>query len=214
MEYNSTREKLVMPEYGRNIQKMIEFAISVEDRDKRTAVARAIVTIMASMNPKIKETADYKQKLWDQLIIISGFRLDVDSPFPYPDREVLESKPRKVSYKKDPMRFRHYGRSIERIIAKAITYEEGPEKEALIQTIANHLKKSYLNWNRDSVNDELIYKHFEELSGGRLQLGEDFKLNETSDILARQKRKKFVNKRENGGGNSNNKMRMRRHKNQ
>ena len=199
-----------MPEYGRNVQKMIEYVVSVEDREKRTHIARVIVSIMASMNPKIRESGDYKQKLWDHLIIISGFKLEVDSPYPYPEREVLESKPDKIPYKNDPMKFKHYGRSIERIIAKAITYPEGAEKEALIETIANHLKKSYLNWNRDSVNDELIYKHFEELSGGELKLGEDFKLNETSDILARNKRKKFVNKRDNS---SNNKMKNRKNKN-
>ncbi len=192
-----------MPEYGRNVQKMIQQAVSIEDREKRTTIAKAIVNIMASMNPKVKESGDYKHKLWDHLIIISGFNLDVDSPYPYPDRNVLEAKPQKLSYKKEPMRFRHYGRNVERIIAKAITLPEGEEKEALIEIIANHLKKSYLNWNRDSVNDELIYKHFEELSGGELKLDEGFRLHETSDILGRNRRKKFVNKRDNNTRNRN-----------
>lgn len=201
MEYNSTRNKLVMPEYGRNVQKMIRNAMTIEDREKRSRIAKAIVNIMASMNPKVKESADYKQKLWDHLIIISDFKLDVDSPYPYPDQHVLKSRPRKLNYKKNPMRFRHYGRNIERIIAKAIALPDGEEKEALIQIIANHLKKSYLNWNRDSVNDELIYKHFEELSGGDLKLDEDFKFHETSEILGRNRRKKFVGKRDNNPRN-------------
>jgi hypothetical protein len=194
MEYNTTRKKLAMPEYGRNVQKMILYAISIEDREHRLKVANVIVNIMAQMHPKLKETADYKQKLWDHLYIISDWQLDVDGPYPPPSRDVLESRPKSVPYSDGRIKYRPYGKNIEAVIQKAIEYDEGPEKEAFMKAIANHLKKSYLNWNRDSVNDDLIFEHFADLSGGKLNIEGDFKLNETSDILARGKKKKFSGK--------------------
>ena len=200
MEYNSQRIKLIIPEYGRNIQKMIDHCIAIEDREKRTRTAELIVNVMAQMSPKSRESGDYKQKMWDHLYIISGFRLDVDSPYPPPPRDILYTKPRRIPYSEGHIRFRHYGKNIEAIIEKAISYPEGPEKVALIKTIANHLKKSYLNWNRNSVDDDLILSHLDTLSRHKLKLGEDFKLNNTSDILQRNKKKKFI-KPINGNGN-------------
>jgi len=201
MEYNTTRKKLAMPEYGRNVQKMILYAMSIEDREHRLKVANVIVNIMAQMHPKLRETADYKHKLWDHLHIISDWQLDVDGPYPPPSREVLESKPETVAYSDGRIKFRPYGKNIEGVVEKAIEYEEGPEKEAFMKAIANHLKKSYLNWNRDSVNDELIFEHFADLSDGKLKIEGEFKLNETSDILARGKKKKYSGKqRDNNHG--------------
>jgi len=205
MEYNTTRRHLEMPEYGRNIQKMINYVVSIEDRQHRLRAAQVIVSIMAQMHPKVKETADYRQKLWDHLYIISDWRLDVDGPYPAPPKDVLVSKPSRIDYSSGSIRFKPYGKNIERIIEQAIALGDGPEKDALMKSIANHLKKSYLNWNRDSVNDELIFEHFRELTDGKTVLGEDFKLNETNDILAMNKKKKFPSKqRENnypGGKN-------------
>lgn len=194
MEYNTTRKHLEMPEYGRNIQKMILYAISHEDKEKRLKVAQVIVNIMAQMHPKVKDMGDYRQKLWDHLYIISDWKLDVDGPYPPPSREVVESKPGRVPYSFNKIKFKPYGKNIEGVIEKAIAYEEGPEKQAFMKAIANHLKKSYLNWNRDSVNDELIFEHFKEMSDGKLTLDENFKLNETNDILARNKKKKYTGK--------------------
>ena len=195
MEYNTTRPHLEMPEYGRNVQKMVQYAISIDDREKRLRIANVIVNILAQMNPKVKETADYKQKLWDQLYIISDWKLEVDGPFPPPSREILLSKPDRVPYSNAKIRFKPYGKNIETLIEKAIAYEDGPEKNAFMKAIANHLKKSYLNWNRDSVNDDLIFEHFTELTEGKLILDEDFKLNETNDILAKvPQKKKFTGK--------------------
>ena len=190
MEYNSQRVKLIIPEYGRNIQKMVDYAITIEDREKRTNAAKFIVSVMASMNSQNRDAGDYKQTLWDHLYIISKFLLDVDGPYPMPEKETLERKPDKVEYSDKRIRLRHYGKNIEAIINKAITYDEGPEKEALIHTIANHLKKSYLNWNRESVDDEAIASHLELLSGGKLELSENLRLTSTSDILSRNKPKK------------------------
>ena len=173
---------------------MIRYALGIEDRERRLKVAHVIVNIMAQMHPRLRETADYKQKLWDHLYIISGWELDVDGPYPPPPRDILASKPRQVPYSAGKIRFKPYGKIIERIIEMAIEEEDGPQKDAIIRNIANHLKKSYLNWNRDSVNDELIFEHFRELSDGKLKLDDDFRLNETSDILSKNKKKKFTGK--------------------
>lgn len=217
IDYNTTRNKLVISEYGRNIQKMIEYATTIEDRDKRTQAAHIIVNVMAQMNAQVKETVDYEQKLWDHLHIISNFELDVDGPFPAPDRKALETKPDKVPYQENNIKFRHYGKNLEKIIETAIQYEEGEEKDAFIQTIANHLKKSYLNWNRDSVNDELILQHLELLSQGKLKLPDNAKLIHTGDVVPRtpSKKKKFTSRRtkENYSNGSSFKPRHRNHSN-
>jgi hypothetical protein len=202
MEYNSQREHLIIPEYGRNIQKMVNYAKTIEDREKRTEAAKFIVSVMASINQQNRDAGDYKQTLWDHLFIISKFELDVDSPYPMPAKETLTRKPDKVKYSDNRIRFRHYGKNIEAIIKKAIEYEDGPEKDALIHAIANHLKKSYLNWNRESVDDVAIEKHLEILSDGKLSLSEDQTLTSTSDILARNKtkKKKFVPRSKDNSG--------------
>lgn len=202
MEYNSQRNKLIIPEYGRNVQKMVNYTVSIEDREKRNKASLAIFNIMSQINPGIKESTDYQRTLWDHMYIISKFRLDIDSPFPPPSQEDLTRKPEKVEYATGNIRFRHYGKNIQGIIDKAIAFEEGPEKEALIQTIGNHLKKSYLNWNRESVADETIESHLSKLSNENLELSEEHKLASTSDILARNKpkKKKFQQRGKDGNG--------------
>jgi hypothetical protein len=204
MEYNTQRKKMIIPEYGRNLQKMINNCVEIEDRVKRTKTADFIVNVMANMNPKVKESGDYKQKLWDHLYIISDFRLDVDSPYPPPPKDVLQSKPKRLNYPSLDIRFAHYGKNIEKIIEKAADFPEGPEKEALVKAIANHLKKSYLNWNRNSVDDDMILKHLAILSKNRLKLDDDFKFHQTSEILARTKKKKFTKQSHQGGNNPRN----------
>ncbi len=194
MEYNTQRKKLAISEYGRNLQKMVEHIMAVPDRDKRTQYAYAIVDIMAQMHNQ-KDSQEFRVKLWDHLFIMSDFELDVDSPFKKPDAESLAKKPDSLSYPKGGIRFHHYGRNIQMIIEKAVNFEDGPEKDAIVRLIANHLKKSYLTWNRESVDDDLIAKHLYELSHGELQLAEDEQLNTTSDILARNKRKAKPNQR-------------------
>lgn len=193
MEYNTGRPKLIIPEYGRNIQKMVDYALTVEDREKRTNIAKIILQIMAQVNPGVKESIDYKQKLWDHLCIISDYRLDVDSPYPVPSRELLEVKPERVPYSVKNFKYGHYGRNIEKIIEKVATMEDGPEKDAQVNIIANHLKKAFLTWNRDSVNDEVIYEHLAELSKNKLKLSEDARLQQTHELIGRQntKKKKF-----------------------
>lgn len=216
MEYNSTRKKLVIPEYGRNIQKLINYTVEMEDRKKRTQMAYLIVHIMSSMNPQVRDSADYKRKLWDHMFFISDFKLDVDSPYPKPSPDILTEKPKRLEYGNQEIMFRHYGKNVEKIIEKAKEYKEGEEKDALVQIIANHLKKSYLNWNRDSVNDQLIEEHLKVLSGGELKLKEEQELAPTAEILSKSRRKKFTPRQQNDnqrGGGSNQRDNRRRRSN-
>lgn len=209
MEYNTTRNELVISEYGRNIQKMIEFTMTMEDKLKRTKAAYLIVDVMAQMHPQVKDTVDYKQKLWDHLHIISDFKMDVECPYPIPSKQALETKPERVPYQENNIKFRQYGKNLQRIIEKAIELEEGKEKDAFIKAIANHIKKSYLNWNRDSVNDELIFEHLNILSDGKLKMPDNARLLNTGDILSRGsggsrdrdqgKRKKFKRPKDKNG---------------
>ena len=192
MEYNTTRELMFIPEYGRNIQRMIKFFCTIEDREKRNKAAKFIVNVMAQLNPNTKEAGDYKHKLWDHLFIIADFKLDVDAPYPPPPPLSLSTKPEHLSYHDKEIEYKHYGKNIALMIEKAMEYEEGAEKDALVVAIANHMKKSYLNWNRESVADELIEQHLGILSKEKLKLKQDFKFAHTNDILAQnQKRKPF-----------------------
>jgi hypothetical protein len=202
MEYNTTRKQMVIPEYGRNIQEMIEYTCAIEDREKRNKSAKFIINVMSQMHPQVRDSVDYKHKLWDHLHIISDFKLDVDAPFPPPSPLTLSTKPEHLSYHDKEIAYRHYGKNIALIIEKAIEYEEGPEKDALVKIIAIHLKKSYLNWNRDSVSDELIEEHLRVLSQGKLKLKEDVRLTTTSDLLARNKPRKPFRPKPSGNNNA------------
>jgi hypothetical protein len=202
MEYNTTRPQMVIPEYGRNLQEMIRYTCTIEDREKRNKSARFIVSVMAQMNPHLRDSADYNHKLWDHLHVISEFKLDVDAPYPPPPPLTLSTKPEPLSYHDKDITFRHYGKNISLIIEKAMLYEEGAEKDALVKIIAIHLKKSYLNWNRESVTDELIEEHLRLLSDGKLKLHEDVRLTTTSDLLARNKPRKPFRPKVNGNNNA------------
>lgn len=190
MEYNTTRSKLIIPEYGRNVQEMVNHCISLEDKDKRTRLAKLIVSVMAQLNPQIRDLTDYKQKLWDHLHVIADFKLDVDAPYPIPSPESIAAKPDPIAYKDSRINYRHYGRNIEQMIDVVAKMEDGPEKEDLTRDIANYLKKSYLTWNRDSVTDEAISDHLKQMSKGLLTIPEDMVFEQTADILAAKPKKK------------------------
>jgi hypothetical protein len=190
MEYNSQRESIIIPEYGRNLQKIVEIVVNTEDRTKRSQLAHAVVDIMANIHSQVKDSPELRQRLWDHLYIISRFRLDVDSPYPMPDREVLTKAPERLDYPRKNMRFSYYGKNIENIITEITKYPDGDDKNELVENIANHLKKSYLTWNRDSVDDELIKKHFDELSQGKLELASDYHFTSTNELLGTKPRKK------------------------
>ncbi|MBL1231670.1 MAG: hypothetical protein CMD31_11075 [Flavobacteriales bacterium] len=192
-DYNTRRPKMVIPEYGRNIQKMIDHAMTVENKEERNKIANAIISVMGQLNPHLRDIADFKHKLWDHLFIISDFKLDVDSPYPLPDREAIAKKPEKLAYPENNIRFKHYGKTIENLIDQAILLEEKEEKNALIRIIANLMKKTYLTFNRDSVNDELILADLKTLSQGKLQLEDTFEFLSTDEILSVDKTKKQSN---------------------
>ncbi|HRH67512.1 MAG TPA: DUF4290 domain-containing protein [Bacteroidia bacterium] len=203
MEYNSQREILPISEYGRSIRNMVTYAVTIEDRDARNKAAQAIVTAMACLNPQVRELVDYKHKLWDHLFILSDFKLDVDSPFPIPSKEVVKAKPRQLHYPSSDIRYKYYGKVMESMIRKIAEMEESPRKEQITQNLANFMKMSYLTWNKDTVDDSTILKHLEELSKGNLRLHESAKLNHTAEILAMNKEKL---QRENSLKNKNKRM--------
>ena len=189
LEYNSERRHLIIPEYGRHLQKMVEEAIEIEDDKERNQVAKSIIAVMGNMQPHLRDVPDFQHKLWDQLFIISDFKLDVESPFPKPTREMLEERPEMLGYPQNFPKYRFYGNNINRMINEVKDWEEGPLKEGLVLTIANHMKKSYLNWNRDTVEDEIIFEHLRELSGGENNLkNADEDLSDASSLIRNKKK--------------------------
>ena len=188
IEYNSERPKLIIPEYGRHIQKMVDQAIAKETKEERNKVASSIIAVMGNLNPHLRDVTDFQHKLWDQLFIISDFKLDVDSPYPIPKREELQEYPKSLEYPQNFPKYRFYGNNIKRMIDVAIGWEDGEKKDALVITIANHMKKCFLNWNKDTVENDVIFKHLFELSEGKLNLkGSDEILLDTMTILKNNK---------------------------
>lgn len=194
-DYNSSRKKLILPEYGRHIQKMVDHARTIEDSEERNKAAKTIISIMGNLNPHLRDISDFKHKLWDHLALMSDFDLDIDSPYETPARETLTSKPKQVPYVTGDIKYRHYGRIIHQMIDAAIEMEDGEEKERLIKLIANHMKKSYLTWNRNQVTDEQIFNDIQQLSGGKIIIREDLKLTETKEILSKNKKKRIPRKK-------------------
>ena len=170
MDYNTERTHLHMPEYGRIIQQLVERCKEVADRDERTEMAAAIVDFMGQRNPQLRDEENYKHKLWDHLYILASCDLDVDTPYPFPTEEELQQKPKRMEYPKLQGDFKFYGKSILQLIDKAIELEPGDEKDALIQVIANNMKKSYNVYNKEHVQDEVIFRHLKDLSENRLDL--------------------------------------------
>ena len=185
MNYNTQLPHLIISEYGRNVQSMVDHCCTIEARDERNRCARAIIQVMGQLNPHLRDIPDFTHKLWDHLFVISKFTLDVDSPYPKPSAETFVTKPKNVSYPKGKIKYRHYGKIIADIIEKAKDFKEGEEKDVLKRTVATQLKKSYLNWNKDTVLDEVIFKHLAELSGGALKMDESEKLLDSSDLIKR-----------------------------
>ncbi len=190
-DYNTSRNRLYLPEYGRNVQKMVNHICTIEDREERNKAARTIIGIMGNLNPHLREQGDFKHKLWDHLYIISDFRIDVDSPYETPEPEQLKQKPSPIPYNQNRIKYKHYGHSLEMMIKKALEMEEGEEKEQLIAVLANHMKKSYLTWNREAVDDQQIFSDLKELTGGRIENTDDgIKLLETKEILNKNRKKR------------------------
>ncbi|NNC69279.1 MAG: DUF4290 domain-containing protein [Flavobacteriaceae bacterium] len=189
LEYNSEREKLIIPEYGRHIQKLVNHCVALEEGEERNKMANAIIDVMGNLQPHLRDVPDFKHKLWDQLFIMSDFKLDADSPYPKPLKEELTAKPDALGYPKSASKYRFYGNNIQTMIDTALTWDDGEKRDALIFTIANHMKKCYLNWNKDTVEDDVIFDHLTELSGGKINLTKDTETLSESKNLLRAKSK-------------------------
>lgn len=172
MLYNTQQKKMPLPEYGRSIQNMVDYALTVEDRAERQRCANTIINIMGNMFPHLRDVPDFKHKLWDHLAIMSNFKLDIDYPYEIIHQDNLITKPEAINYQNARMRYRHYGRTLEILINKASEFPEGNEKQNLIALICNHMKKDYMAWNKDTVDDRKIAEDLNELSNGKLQMDE------------------------------------------
>ena len=180
LDYNTEREKLAMPEYGRNVLKMVEDVKRIEDRAKRSEQARAVVRVMEILNPQVHSADNWEQKLWDHLYIMAGYDLDVDSPFPMPSPEQRKSRPEIIPLKKKPIKATHYGRNIESIIDLIASEPEGEMKTAMIRSLAMYMRQQYLIWNKDSVADTTIFSDIEKLSDYRIKVPEGLTLSRIS----------------------------------
>ncbi|HDZ15390.1 hypothetical protein LCGC14_1661150 [marine sediment metagenome] len=208
LEYNTERSHLIIPEYGRHFQKMVDHAVSIEDDEERNRVAQSIVAVMGNLQPHLRDVPDFQHKIWDQLFIMSDFKLDVKSPFPITSKEVLQQRPEALEYPQNHPKYRFYGNNIKRMIDVAVSWEKGDKREGLEYAIANHMKKCYLNWNKDMVDDTAIFKHLYELSDGQIDLAsEDETLTDSGQFLNKRtptKSSRSNNGKKNTRSNNNN----------
>ena len=195
---------MIIPEYGRHVQIMINQIMETQDREERNKMASAVIGIMGNMNPHLRDVPDFQHKIWDQLFIMSDFELDVDSPYEKPQKEVLAQKPDRLAYPQRNPKYRFYGNNIKSMINVAMNWEEGDLKYALVYNIANHMKKCFLNWNKDTVEDEVILNHLKELSDNNLKVREeDLPLTDSSEFLK-------IRSKNGNGSKSNQKQRNKR----
>jgi hypothetical protein len=200
MDYNTQRKKLQLPEYGRNIQTMVDYLLTIQDRDKRTEQAYAVIDVMGNLNPQLRDVPDFRHKLWDHLAIMSDFSLDIDAPYPLPEREILHKKPEKIPYSTGNIGARHYGKSVEKMVDKIREITDPEQRRALIALTANHMKKSYLTWNRDSVEDTQIINDINEIYGEELIPQEGVMLSNHKELL-QKKSNKNNHQKQNGVAN-------------
>lgn len=195
MIYNTQKKKLIRPEYGRNIQNMVDHCVMLEDREERKRCAYAVVDIMGSMFPHLRDVNDFKHILWDHLAIMSDFKLDIDYPYEVVTREDLTTAPEKLNYSRPTMRFRHYGKLLERMIAIAADMEDGEKRDLLISQLTTQMKKSYSQWNKE-VDDEKILADLVELSGGKIQLDyENYSIADVKNPASKRRLKTIKSQR-------------------
>ena len=203
MQYNTQQKRMPLPEYGRSIQNMVDHALTIEDRAERQRCANTIINIMGNMFPHLRDVPDFKHKLWDHLAIMSDFKLDIDYPYEIIRKDNLNTRPEVIPYPSTKIRYRHYGRTLEVLIKKAIDFPEGDEKQNLIALICNHMKKDYMTWNKDTVDDRKIAEDLNEYSGGKLQMTDDI-IKLMAERINQNYRPK-VNNQNNRRDNRNNK---------
>lgn len=192
---------MILPEYGRNIQNMVDYCVTIQDREERKRCADTIINIMGNMFPHLRDVNDFKHILWDHLAIMSDFKLDIDYPYEIVKKEELDTRPPRLPYNNSRIRYRHYGKTLEHLIQKATAFEPGPEKDQLVRLLATQMKKSFLTWNKESVDDRKIFKDLEELSEGQIVLNEEVcKLLDSREILARNNTANNNNNKKNKKG--------------
>jgi len=175
-DYNSTRNKLILSEYGRNVQNMVKYIVALPTKEERNRYAQVVIDLMGFLNPHLRDVADFKHKLWDHLHIISDYQIDVDSPYPKPTPEAVHLKPKPLRYPHQRIKYKHYGKTIELMMEKAKAIEEPERKKHMVQSIANFMKMAYVQWNKDSVTDESIFADLAAMSGGELKIDENINL--------------------------------------
>ena len=173
MQYNTQQKKMALPEYGRSIQNMVDYAVTIQDRAERQRCANTIINVMGNMFPHLRDVPEFKHKLWDHLAIMSDFKLDIDYPYEIIRKDNLVTKPESIPYPNTQIRYRHYGRTLEVLLKKACEMPDGDEKQNLVALICNHMKKNYITWNKDTVDDRKVAEDLYELSDGRLTLTDD-----------------------------------------
>ncbi|MDR1552148.1 MAG: DUF4290 domain-containing protein [Prevotellaceae bacterium] len=225
MDYNTQRKKLQLPEYGRNIHKMVEWVKALPNKEGRNRQIKAVIAVMGNLNTHLRDVNDFRHKLWDHIQVISDFQIDIDSPYPIPEKEVLQEKPKKLSYKANPLNVPYYGRYILEMIDVILKLEDSEKKQCLIMQIANQIKKSYIAWNKDNVKDDIIIKDLYHLSGGAINLDINTKLcsgklntqivakNETNQQQKKNNNNKNNNKKKKNNQNIHNNNQQNRNKN-
>ncbi len=188
-DYNTQRKDLIIPDYGRNIQKMVDYATTITDREKRNEIALSIISVMGDINPQLKNIDNFKHILWDHLIIMSDFKLDIDNPYKYPTREKLLEKPDKIKYNTNSIRYRNYGITLKRMIDELMKIEDTKEKTVLLTLIANHVKKINLMWNNDIVSDNFVFNEVEKISNFKLKVDRSISLVKDNELLNFNKNK-------------------------
>jgi len=202
-DYNSTRNKLLLTEYGRNVQNMVKYIVNLPTKEERNRYANVVIELMGFLNPHLRDVADFKHKLWDHLHIISDYKIDVDAPYPVPSPEAAHARPEPLKYPNQRIRYKHYGKTIELMINKAKAIDEPARKQHMVQAIANFMKMAYVQWNKDTVSDETILSDLHDLSKGELKLDDTVNLNRV-EYRAPVQNNRNNNPRNNNPRNQNN----------
>jgi len=200
MDYNSSRSKLVLKEYGRHVQKIVENCVKEKDPVKRNIFAKEIIELMGQLNPHLRNVEDFRHKLWDHLFIMSDFKLKVDSPYPIKERAEIEKRPKPLPYPQSRIKYKHYGKNVEALVAKAITTEDAEKKAGFTQCIGNFMKLVYQNWSKDEVNNETVKNDIRLLSKGQLQISDDQDIDSLARANRIKKPQENNNNRKGGGG--------------
>jgi hypothetical protein len=194
MDYNTQRPNLNLPEYGRHIQKMVDHLKTIHDRELRNNMAKALINVMGNMNPHLRDVPDFKHKLWDHLAVMADFDLDIDWPYPLPKKDFLEEKPNKVPYNNEKFKYKHYGKNLQRMLAKVNEFE-GETKDMLIEQLANHMKISYVNWKNETVNDQYIFEDIQRISEETVEIPDNLSLSDVKQPKPKVEKRNFKSKK-------------------